>query len=225
MVPFVDALGEALGGKAAFTVWRNRWKRLHFGRSGGEDVSVGGEPIGRLAFVFFPVGFVAKVENLHLDAIGKTAFSGGEFSNGSRAGPSEDAGIASVLFVHPLADEFEVFNRLLHANYTDRFSGAGGVSAVPGPGFGIAIHVHKVGAGKFAPALSGAIDEGLFEGRSGFGFRRFYIREALGGENAEGKEGGSYDGMSAEFFQNHDLAIRHQDRNLVGFLNKNDQLP
>jgi hypothetical protein len=31
--------------------------------------------------------------------------------------------------------------------------------------------------------------------------------------------------MSGEFFQNHDLAIRHQDRNLVGILNKNDQLP
>ncbi len=91
VVPFVDAFGETFGWEAAFAVWSDRWKGLHFSWSGGEDITMGGEPIRRFPFIFFPVGLVSKIENLHLDAIGEAAFSGGKFFDRSGTGPSENS--------------------------------------------------------------------------------------------------------------------------------------
>lgn len=218
VVPLVDAFGETFGREAAPAVWGDRWKGFHFGWSSGEDVTVGGEPIRRFPFIFFPVGLVSKVENLDFDAIGEATFPGGKFLDGSGAGPSENAGVARVFFVHPLADEFEVFGGLLHANDAYWIAGAGGMPAFPGPGFGIAIDIHKVLAGELTPPLPGAVDKGLFYVGIRFDFRLLLIREAEGDKETE--EDGSENRLVAGIFQNHGLAIRRQDRNLVGILNE-----
>jgi hypothetical protein len=112
VVPLVDAFGEAFGGKTAFAIRGDGWKGRHFSGASGEDIAMGGEPIGGCSFAFFPVGFVAEVEDLHFNAIGKAPFSGGELFNGSGAGPGEDPGVACAFGVHPFADEFEVFDGL-----------------------------------------------------------------------------------------------------------------
>lgn len=116
MVPLVDAFGETFGREAALAVWSDRWERLHLGRSGRENVTMGGEPIGRLAFIFFPVGFVSEVKDLYFNTIWEAAFSSGKFLDRSRASPSENSGVACVFFMHPFANEFEIFYGLLHAN-------------------------------------------------------------------------------------------------------------
>ena len=61
MVPLVDAFGETFGREAAFAVWSDRWKGLHISWSGGEDITMRGEPIRGFSFIFFPVGLVSKV--------------------------------------------------------------------------------------------------------------------------------------------------------------------
>ena len=83
-----------------------------------------------------------------------------------------------MFFVHPLADKFEVFGGLFHANNAHWITGAGGMPTVPSPRFWVAIHIHKVFAGELTPPLSGAVDKGLFYVGISFGFRLFFSREA-----------------------------------------------
>lgn len=220
MVPLVNSFGEALGGEATFAIWSDWWEGCHFGRTGGKDVAVGSEPIGWFSFAPFPIGFVAEIENLHFDPIGKPAFPGGEFLDGGGAGPSEYAGISGVFFVHPFTNKFEIPDGFLHADDAHRFAGARAVSAVPSPGLEVTVDIHKVFAGELAPPLSGTVNEGFSMGGRAAGFCLFPIREALGGEDAEGEDGGSDDRLAAQIFQNHDLAIRDQDRNLVVIVHK-----
>ena len=61
VVPLVDTLCETFGREAAFAVWSDRWKGLHISWSGGEDITMRGEPIRGFSFIFFPVGLVSKV--------------------------------------------------------------------------------------------------------------------------------------------------------------------
>ena len=77
MVPLAHSLGEAFGGEAAGAVGSDRREGLHFCRTGGKDVAMGGEPIGGCAFAFLPVGFVGEIENLDFDAIRELSFAGG----------------------------------------------------------------------------------------------------------------------------------------------------
>lgn len=125
-----------------------------------------------------------------------------------------------MLFVHPLADEFKVFGGLFHPNDAYWIASAEGMTAVPGPGFGLAIHIHKVLAGEFTPPLPGAVDKGFFYVGISFGFRLLFVREARGDKDTE--EDGPKDGLVTQKFQNHGLAIRDQDRNLVGMSDKSD---
>jgi hypothetical protein len=87
-----------------------------------------------------------------------------------------------VFFVHPLADKFEVFRGLFHANNAYGITGAGGMPAVPSPGFWVAIHIHKVLAGEFTPPLPGAVDKGLFTSELALDFVSF-SSEKLGVTN------------------------------------------
>lgn len=125
-----------------------------------------------------------------------------------------------MFFVHPLADQFEVFGWLLHANDAHWTSGAEGMTAVPGPGFGLAVDIHKVLAGELKPPLPGAVDKGFFYIGISFGFRLLFVREARGDKDTE--EDGPKDRVVTENFQNHGLAIRDQDRKLVGISDKSD---
>lgn len=61
VIPLVDSFGETFGREAAFAVWSDRWKGLHISWSGGEDITMRGEPIRGFSFIFFPVGLVSKV--------------------------------------------------------------------------------------------------------------------------------------------------------------------
>ena len=61
VVPLVDAFGETFSWEAAFAVWSDRWKGLHFSWSGGENITMRGEPVRGFSFIFFPVGLVSKI--------------------------------------------------------------------------------------------------------------------------------------------------------------------
>lgn len=91
MVPPVDSFGEIFAGEAAFAVGGDGWEGGHFGGSGGEDVAVGGEPVGGFFGLLFVLGGVSEVENLDFNAIGKQAVAGFEFFDGILTGPEEDA--------------------------------------------------------------------------------------------------------------------------------------
>ena len=135
---------------------------------------------------------------MDFDAIGEATFTGGKFLDGSGAGPSEDPRVSRVFFVHPLADKFEVFCGLFHANNAYGITGARGMPAFPGPGFGIAIDIHKVLAGELTPPLPGAVDKGLFYVGIRFDFRLLLIREARGDKDTE--EDGSKNRVVLEIF-------------------------
>ena len=135
---------------------------------------------------------------MDFDAIGEATFTGGKFLDGSGAGPSEDPRVSRVFFVHPLADKFEVFCGLFHANNAYGITGARGMPAVPSPGFWVAIHIHKVLAGECTPPLPGAVDKGLFYLGISFGFRFFFVREARGDKDTE--EDGSKNRVVLEIF-------------------------
>lgn len=111
VIPLVDPIGEALGWETACSVGGDGWEGFHFGGAGGEDITMGGEPIGWFAFAFLPVGLVAEIEDLDFDAIWKAAFSGGELFDGGRAGPSENTRVSSAFGMHPLAHQFEILDR------------------------------------------------------------------------------------------------------------------
>ncbi len=189
VVPFADSFGEAFGGEAAGAVGGDGWEGLHFCRTGGKDVAMGGEPIGGCAFALFPVGFVGEIENLDFDAIRELSFAGGEVVDGGLAGPGEDAGVSGGLVVSPFANHFEVFDGLGGADHANGIAGAGDGVAIPGPGVFLAVDVDEVLAGEVPPTFSGAIDDGFFE-FGGIGSRRFFIGAAEGGEGGEAEEGG-----------------------------------
>ena len=57
VVPLVDAFGETFGREAAFAVWSDRWKGLHISWSGGEDITMRGEPIRGFSFIFVIISY------------------------------------------------------------------------------------------------------------------------------------------------------------------------
>lgn len=135
---------------------------------------------------------------MDFDAIGEATFPGGKFLDGSGAGPSKNPRVSRVFFVHPLADKFEVFGGLLHANNAYWITGAGSMPTVPSPGFWVAIHIYKVFAGELTPPLPGAIDKGFFYRGISFAFSLFFFREARGDKDTE--EDGSKNRVVLESF-------------------------
>src|SRR6266511_1371783 len=68
MVPFTDTFAQVFRWETAFAVRRHRRKRLHGRGAGGEDIAVGGEPVGLLFGLLRVLLGITVVEYLHLDA-------------------------------------------------------------------------------------------------------------------------------------------------------------
>lgn len=125
VVPFGGGLGAFLRGEAAHAVVAA--EGFHGGAMDGEDIAVGGEPVG-LA--------VAVIEDLDLD--GAQEWHAGPTDGGS---PDEDAGIAAGFQVSPFEFEDEVLILALGAKGADGLASAVDEAVGDGPGLGGAVHI------------------------------------------------------------------------------------
>lgn len=125
VVPFGCGIGAFLGGEAAHAVVAA--EGFHGGAVDGEDIAMGGEPVG-LA--------VAVIEDLDFD--GAEEGHAGPTDGGS---PDEDAGIAAGFQVSPFEFEDEVLILALGAEGADGLAGAVDEAVSDGPGLRGAVHI------------------------------------------------------------------------------------
>ena len=111
-------------------------------------------------FVRIPV-----VEDLHFDAGRKAGLAGlGEFFDGGRCGPDEDAGVAGRFVVTPFDDHFEVLVLLHRAYHAHRLAGAAQHALFPLPGVIGTVDLGEVLLGHLLPAGLVGVEEDLVGG-------------------------------------------------------------
>ena len=162
MIPLVDSLGRLLGRKAPLAIGCYGRKRFHLDRADGKNVTMTGKPVGRF-LVLFGINFrISQIQHLHLDPVRQAPMPGSELGYAGRSPPNENARVSTLLLMHPLKEQLEIFQGLAVADDSGGLARTEGMGPFPAPGVGEAVDVYEIFPREHLPARF------LASGRNGF---------------------------------------------------------
>src|SRR5947207_1486184 len=146
MVPLAGAFTQLFARETALTVGRRRLKGLELCRSGWKHVAIGREEFAFFAVLLLIIVAEGMIENLYFNAIRQSLgmFPFMQVLDRFLAGPHEHARIAARLQMHPLHDELEVRDRLLHSHHARRRTRALNLALLERPCVRSAVDVDEI---------------------------------------------------------------------------------